>query len=382
MCRRHSRFPVSLSVLLLAGALLAGCASNPVQDNAPPPSAPAIPLAAAAPKIAIDSLDDLPVHSYALSGTVTDLLNDPVRMAALRTQVRADLESDLATYDITDEATLQGKYTSLVTLCLLDGDGSGALAYLDKIKALEDKEAARLMNGLTVRSMMEAKAATGTGPADPGFQDAFGRALARRVDALPWDVVQDSAKNNKGRAEFMTENMLLGMVQARIEPAAAAMGELSADLAGSVIGVRYALDNVLPLNPVIARVYADYIAANDKQKTNIWPERDVVLDAGRGLAPVMIGIWDSGVDTEIFGAAMFTNPHETIDGKDDDGNGFVDDVHGIAFDLDGVANPYMLHPLGDQEGKLGLMFESMQGFQDLTAAIDSPEAAATRAKLR
>jgi subtilisin family serine protease len=171
------------------------------------------------------------------------------------------------------------------------------------------------------------------------------------------------------------------MVQAQVNPAAEAMGALSSDLAGALIGMRYALDAVLPLNQVNAEVYGDFIARNNKEKHNIWPEREVTLKAEADYRPVMIGIWDSGVDAAVFGEAMFVNPAETLNGKDDDANGFVDDVHGIAFDLDGKASTDMLHPLGDQEGKLEVMFESMQGFQDMTAAIDSPEATATKKKL-
>ena len=302
-------------------------------------------------------------------------------MGSLREDYRRDLESDLATYEITDQATLKAKYGRLVTLDLLDGNETAALEYLDRIKALEDKEAARLMNGLTTRSLIEARVVAGGDESTPAFQDAFRMALAARVEKLPWDICQDMVKSNKGRAGFMTENLLMGMVQSRMEPAAAAMGALSADLAGQVIGIRFALDHILPLNPIAAEVYGAYIDGHKQEKTNIWPEREVTLAADAGLQPVMIGIWDSGVDVDVYKDFMFTNPGEKMDGKDDDGNGFVDDVHGIAFDLDGRYNTDLLHPLGDQAGKLDLMFESMQGFQDLTAAIDSPEAAAVRKKL-
>lgn len=366
--------------------LLAGCAGGPHPAPAPDPEAPlapAAPLADAPPagKIAIDSLDDLPTHTYPLSGTVTDLLNDPAAMTALQEAYRKDLESDLATYEITDEATLKAKYGSLMTLDMLDGNDGGALEYLDRIKALEDKEASRLMSGLTARALIDAHTTAGRDETTAAFKDAFRAALARRVEALPWDVCQDMAKSNKGRAEFMSENLLLGVVQSRLEPAAAAMGALSADLAGSVIGMRYAMDHVLPLNPIVAEVYDAYIQEHNKEKHDIWPEREVTLDAGAGLQPVMIGIWDSGVDVDVFRDIVFTNPDEKTDGRDDDGNGFVDDIHGIAFDLDGNYSTDLLHPLGDQEGKLEAAFTSMQGFQDLTSAIDSPEAAAVRKKL-
>ncbi len=107
----------------------------------------------------------------------------------------------------------------------------------------------------------------------------------------------------------------------------------------------------------------------------------MTLDADAGYRPVVIGIWDSGVDPAVFGARMWTNAGEKADGADDDGNGFVDDVHGIAFDLDGRPNTSMLHPLGDQEGKLDQVYGSMQGFVDLSSAIDSDAAANVRKQL-
>ncbi len=370
-----------IASLLLTFALLAGCAGGP-QPTSQAPDISQIPVAPVAPaKIAIDNLADLPAHSYPISGTLTELLNDPVAFGALKDAYRQDLESDLATYEITDEATLKAKYGSLVVLDMLDGNHVDALANLDRVKALEDKEASRLMNGLTTRSIIDAYEAVGPDASPEAFQEAFGQALTARVEVLPWDVVQDQVKSNKGRAEFMSENLLMGVVQSRLQPAAEAMGSLSADLAGSVLGIRYSIDDVLPLNPVVAEVYGNYITENNKAKTNIWPDREVTLTADMDLQPTVIGIWDSGVDADVFGDAMFTNPGEHIDGLDDDGNGFIDDVHGIAFDLDGNPSTAILHPLGDQAGKLAEMFESMQGFQDMTSAIDSPEAVAVRKRL-
>ncbi len=369
--------------LLLVLALMVGCTYGPKPASSP--SAPPSPGVVEAPpvpaKIAIDSLDDLPAHSYPLTGTISNLLNDPVAFNELKANFRQDLETDLATYEITDEATLKGKYGILVTLDMLDGNQAEALVNLDKIQGLEDKEASRLMNGLTTRSVIEAQTAVGPDATTEAFQEAFRRALTARVEALPWDVVQDNVKSNKGRAEYLTENLLLGVIQSRMEPAAKAMGALSADLAGSVLGIRYTLDTILPLNPIVAEVYGNYITEHNKAKHNIWPDREVTLKADQNLQPVVIGIWDSGVDVGVFGDSMYTNPHEKLDGLDDDGNGFVDDVHGIAFDLDGNPSTAILHPLGDQAGNLAAMFESMQGFQDMTSAIDSPEASAVRKRL-
>ena len=364
-----SRAPVVRALLMMGTLvflfLVAGCggygdeAVKTVADApAPPPPVE---------KIKVTSLDELPVHSYPLQGTLTEMLNDPAVMAQLRADYRKDLESDMALYQIDDVATMQGKYSSLFTVAMSESRYDDALSLLDEIKALEDKEASRLMTGLTAKAIIKAKASD-------DFESTFRTELTAAINVLPWDVVQDRIKSSKGRAEFLSENFMLGIVESQMEPTALAAGELSADLAGSLVGIRFALDEVIPLNPILAEVYGDYIKKNDKEKLNIWPDRDLILGADAGLDPVVIGIWDSGVDVSAFPEQMFVNAAEKLDGTDTDGNGFVDDVNGIAFDLDGVANPHLLHPLGDQEGKLDSVFEYMQGFVDLMSAIDSPEA--------
>jgi len=362
-------------ILVLTVIALAGCGGSGqnATTSAPPPPPPE--------KIKVTALDELPVHTYELQGSVSEMLESDEIMSALRQQFRRDVESDLAKYQIDDAATLQGKYRALLTLDMVDGNDEGALARLDQIVALEDKEASRLMTGLSTRSLIAARGKVGTDAADEQLLPAFQAEFAKRVNELPWDVVQDQVKSGKARAEFMSENLLLGMVQSRLEPTASAAGELSADLAGSLIGIRYALDRGLKLNPAIAEVYTEYIANNDRVKANIWPERDLVLPPAPEQAPVVIGIWDSGVDAEVFGERMFVNAAEAFDGKDTDSNGFVDDVHGIAFDLDGLQSPDLLHPLGDQAEKLDKVYEYAQGFADLTAAVESEEGAAVRKQM-
>ncbi|MCB1184103.1 S8 family serine peptidase [bacterium] len=364
-------------VLALAILLLGACAGP---DNAGVETAPAVPAPPAA-KIPVASLDELPVHTYPLQGTLEEMMADPAVMAALRGAVRADLEADMATYAIEDVATLQGMHQGLVTIALADGDDAAALRHLDAVRELEDKEAARLMNGLVARADMAARAGLPADATADQVAAAYEAELRERVFALPYDVVEDDIKSGKARAEYLSENLLRGIVQSRLQPTATAMGELNRDLALGLIGMRYAIDERLALNPVTAAVYGDYLARNKQEKTDIWPARDLALTPDQGLAPVVIGIWDSGVDVASFDGLLWTNAAERADGADTDGNGFVDDVHGIAFDLDGVANPHLLHPLGDQEGKLGMVYESMEGFIDMTSAIDSPAATAVRSRM-
>src|SRR6185295_4385633 len=71
---------------------------------------------------------------------------------------------------------------------------------------------------------------------------------------------------------------------------------------------------------------------------------------------------------------QFTNPKEQVNGKDDDGNGYIDDVHGIAYDLESNRNSSQLYPLKDAQARLPSMKSRIKGMLDLRAAIDSPEA--------
>ena len=355
-----------LFLILAAVALMAG----PV---APPPSIADLATLHDEGKIAIESLDDLPVHTYAVKSSVSDLLASDEEFAAFAAQVRADIESDLATYQIDDKATLQRFYGMLVSLDLLEGNYDAVLKGIDKMKELEDKEAIRLTTGLTARSLIVARE-----KADPAenifaYHAAFRMHLAKLANALPWDVVQDRIQSSKGRMEIFSENLFLGMVQSQLDPIAAKSGEISGDLAAQVVGIKSTMKMILPLRQEIITVYGNLIDAHTVEKEDIWAARDVQMDPGQDLEPVVIGIWDSGMDCPVFGKQMYVNAREKLDGKDSDGNGYVDDVHGIAYGLDGRATSELLHPLDDVGDRVHDAMTYLKGFMDLQAAVDSPE---------
>lgn len=365
-----------LALLALPGLLgLPGCAGQSQVADAPEAAKEVM------EKIKITSLDELPVHTYPLQGKIAALLDQPEVLGALRQSLISDLEGDLALYEINDTATLQDKFGSLSSMYVIEGRYDEALELMDKIRDMEDKEASKMTSGLGTRAFIAAKKRVGQDAGMAEMKKAYGEELEKRVMPLPYDVVQDHIKSAKGRAEFMSENLLRGVIESQLEPAVANTGEMTAGQAASIVGMRHTIDESLPLNPVAADVYTRYLEANAVEKENIWPAREYVFTDDKLRDDLVVGIWDSGVDTEAFGDQIWTNKNEKMDGKDTDGNGFIDDVHGIAFDFDGRASSSMLHPLGDQEGKLDNAFKYMQGFTDLTSAIDSDAAAEVRAEL-
>ena len=121
----------------------------------------------------IDALDELPPHSYPVSGTVMDLVQSTTHMAEFRSALRRDISTDLATYDITDSATLQKLYGCLLRLDLLEQSHVAGLVHLDTIHALEEKEASRLMNWLVPQAILRTRTSLPPGASDATLRAAF-----------------------------------------------------------------------------------------------------------------------------------------------------------------------------------------------------------------
>jgi subtilisin family serine protease len=266
-----------------------------------------------------------------------------------------------------------------MTLDLLAQHDEQALSWIDKIKSLEQKTSAKLLTGLTARSLVAARKAGAEG--SQAYKDAFQSQLTQQLQALPWDVVQDDVQQQRGMAEILSENVIMGMVQSQIDPVVANSHELSGDMADRVIGLHFALEDILPLREQRLAALNAIVDAHKEAKTDIWPARELTLPPGKNYSPVVVGIWDSGVDVSVYKNLLWTNPNETLDGKDDDGNGFVDDLHGIAYDLQGNPSPDLLHPEGDQQGKVADAMHYMKGIMDLQAAIQSDAASEVRQHL-
>jgi len=376
---RSARMTLLALGLAACGLVLAACGgAAPAPRDTPTTTPPAPPAPPPSERIAITSLDQLPQHTYPVSGTASALFADDAAFAEFAAAVRRDLEQDLATYALDDAATLKSWYGTLANLALLDRRWDDARRWLAEARALETKEASRIMSGQVGESLARAYEQTGAKEPTPELRAAFQAELSRRVAAWPWDVVQDAVESNKGRTEYLSANLLAGAVQMQFDPVVAQSGELGSDLARGLVSMKAAQRLMLPVKEELRAVYTDYIAANAVAKADIWAERDVALPAGEDLAPVMIGIWDSGVDVAAFPGHVFVNPGEAPDGVDNDRNGFVDDLHGIAFDRDGRDSPDLLHPAEGQAGRLDELREFTRGFMDLQSNVDSPQAAQVR----
>lgn len=315
--------------------------------------------AAGTAKPRIEKAADLPRFTYPVQGKLEDIVRSAERFAPLAAALRRDTESVLAGYDIPDRATQRDLLGLLAALDYLDGRYDSVLARAEQIRLLQDKPADKLLSGLRLRAMAMAAKTQPSG--SEAWRQAVAASIARELDVLPYAVVENDVKGYKASAELIGEGLILGGVRERLQPVADAAGSLSNELAPGLVSARFALLHVLPLKRELMATYGAYLAKHQVTKADIWAARDVTLPAQGPYTPVTLAVWDSGVDTALFGTQVQRGA---------DGQPAV-----IAFDKYArpAAGALMAIP-AELQSKLPQMVARTKGLSDLQSGIDSAEA--------
>ncbi len=334
-------------------------------------------IAFAQDKIVVESADDLPRLSYATEFVPSEAVLDKDAVLELALPYKKDIEEILETYDIQDKATLKGYLGTLRDIALIQGDYDTALEYTLEVRELQEKPADKLTSGLSSEvliNLMQAGKELGT----DAFAEAFVAAYAEKIDPLPWDVVQDNIERSKGSMEMFGQNLIVGLIQSRIDPGVAESAQIGSDAVASVASYYVFNSFILPVKESMVSVLGNYISENRVEKPDIWAERDVDLAGMEGLTDVIVGIWDSGIDVEIFEpkGKVWINESETGgDEVDNDENAWIDDVNGFAHDLASRKDIGNLVDLPEEVDARYMDLVSMyKGISDVQAAVDSEEA--------
>ena len=353
-------------ITLLALALLVGPA------NAADP-----PAKGAAGKIKITKLADLPTHEYSVPEKPSTLVENKAAVLLLAKEVEKDIRADLDKYDIQDQTEMRRLYASLLDVAMLKTDFASARECVQKVRALAEKPAQKLTSGIITESIIKAQEIPGS-----DFHVALRANLEQALRPLPYQEIQDVLKGTKASVEITSRNLIVGSIASGVDPAAAG-GKLSQDLAGGVLSAAFVLQYIVPNKEDIAAVYTAVLESNKTAvKPEIWTAREVTLDGSQKTTPVVVGIWDSGTDVSLFKEALFTNAKEIPDNKkDDDSNGFVDDVHGIAWTLHSDYTTDLLYPIRNEVSDPDKYRVDMKGLTDLQANLDTPEATALKKRL-
>jgi len=325
----------------------------------------AVGAATALEKKRIDKAADLPTFTYAVQGKLENIVRDDKAFSELTALIQRDTEAVLAQFDIADKSAERGRLGTLMMLDFLNDKHVAALQTAERIRALEEKPADKLLSGLRLRAM--AAAARTHGPLNsPAYLAEVGKRIRAELDALPYETIANDVRQYKASAELMGEGRMFGYLHEVLQPTVDKAGSLSSDLAPAIVNIRYALKTALPLKQTLVATYGSYLDAHKIEKADIWAGRDVALPREGSYKPVNVAVWDSGVDSSLFKSQ------------------WVQDAGGkpayIAFDLQSRPTKGELFPIpAALRDKLPEMKAQTKGFSDLRSNIESPEASAVKA---
>lgn len=337
-----------------------------------------------AAKQVITKADQLPRIAYPFDGKVLELIGDDDALAHYLDQAREAVEAQLERFDIQDQATIRRYKQMLRTFSILDREYANALEKVDEIRSLEDKPAEKLTSGLITEAILKCYIEDQLAPGAERLSTAFSRRYAEAVNTLPWEIVQDTIEQTNGAFRYVSKNLYYGSLESRMQVGVEQNSTLSLGDIYELASVKYMVTQVLPLADEVVEITGAYIDKNRVEKPDIWGARDVDLSNEPDLSPVTIAIWDSGVDAGVFLplGQMWINPNEAGDGTDHDGNGFIDDLHGPAWDLASRRTSGDLYPLSIEELEAyPHNLDFTKGLLDLGAAVDSEYARATAAEM-
>lgn len=326
----------------------------------------------------INTYADLPTHRYSVTKSFLNLRERTDTTDNLLNNIRNDIRHDLDTYTIQDQTTLKKLLNGLVDIAMILKEDSVAVGYIPTIAELETKTAAKVLAGLLTRCVVLAEQ-DGPGGSDGRKDSAVAAELYSSILAMDWDLVQNDIKQMKGRLEFANDGFFQGMADSRYGPFLEQNAELSGELLLDVIQMKAFVSRILPYKAVIVATLDNVISAASVEKENIWVEREIDITGKQETHPVIIGIWDTGVDPDAFPDNMHKRNSELVDGFDNDGNGFIDDVYGIAYSYHAHREVGVLLSLQDDERETVMSFEQhLKGGMDSRAGVDSDESKALK----
>ncbi len=338
-------------------------------------------LPAAAARKPVRDLSELPRYAYPVTGDIGRFLDRPEELAPLAARLKSDVTATLANYDIQDRATLGQLHRILRDIALYENDATSFETHNRLMRFFQDKPA--LAAWLGTPDAARLAAASAGAPGTPAYVDAYRRELRTRLDALDWAVTGVTVKERYRGLALTGAGIQRGALLETLEPMVKAGGTLDMNGLARLISAANNIRDVLPLVDVERDVERAWIAAKDKPKPDIWQARTVVLPQSARLTPVVVGIWDSGTDTVPFRSNLWTNSKERQNGRDDDGNGWVDDLHGVAIDVAGErAVPLLAPHPAEFSSELGRLELANKGIADIQAGLDTAEAREVAALFR
>jgi hypothetical protein len=364
------RYHAVVTSLVLSGlclSCLASCASS--STGSPSDS-----------RIPIQSVGDLPRSDYRIGLSSMAVVADDDAFRELALRVARDRLRTPESHRFTDPKQEQRWYKSIARVYELIPDFDSAARY----RAIAGDRGADASLG-RIASAAEAEAIRAGGTrGEPAFDARFARSFREHLRRAPFGAIREELIGWRGAADVPNVDGIRAAAESITDPKLKASGGVASDsIVAEIMNWREAYRSLYWLRIVgpLAGELLEENAAREREG-DLWTPRQIVLQPSDRLAEVRIGVWDTGVDPQTLGAAMWTNLAEAADGLDNDSNGFVDDLHGIALTGLGSPRPGTMRPLGTLGSRYEAILRHVIAQADIARGVENPGTVAFKRAVR
>jgi len=227
-------------------------------------------LLAQEPKKTITRAADVPLFNYPISGKVEDVVLSDEAFAKIAAEIRRDIDSVLAQYDIQETATKRRLIGTLAALDLLEGRDQDALRHLGEVRELQDKPSQKLTSGVVSRSIIEARAQFKDQNSSE-YRRAVYKLVREKLDAMPFAVVEDDVKGFNTQFGILSRGLIVGSIQSVYDPIVQRNGALSSDMAFQLPSLRSEHGLTVPGTGQRCRIRAAAIQTSSVEQASFRP---------------------------------------------------------------------------------------------------------------
>ncbi len=317
----------------------------------------------------IGSAGELPNKIFTTPIPASQLLQDDRFVTELAPQLREEAERVRDRYEITDPATAVAVRSGLAAIAVLQHRSGDADALIKESRSASSKPQDRAI-GLLPADIASAAMASRVVNCSAGA--ARLRTLLAGTDA---SIVRDDVLGRYSQIETTSAAFLIGLAAEQIEPGTTKRGGITLLEGMRLASWRMQIEALPPCRGEYATVIRAWLAAPGHEPTDIWPARQPAPTEFATARPVTVAVWDGGIDTTLFGGQLARDPAEPLDGRDNDGNGVIDDWAGPTFGnrLEPISTP-LAAPSLELARQLAFQMALTKGERDLQFGYDTPEA--------
>lgn len=322
-------------------------------------------------KIIVENSSQLPSYNYLIDDDLVNIVSSDEKFNRLSNEVERDIKNTLEKYSIMDISETKRLYSVLYNIYILSGDYDSAINAIERIREYQLSEIDSMMTGVVALSVISAKEDKPS--SEVKFWDQYKKYLGERLQKIEFTNIEKRIIEMIQDSKTYSENLIQAILVQALQPQVDSSGSINDHIAQQLITMKYMIDITIPLNSKTIEVCEDLLATyknRDKiEKDSAY--NDFNLQSSDNLYDVVVAIWDTGIDSNLFKDNLFYNHSELIDGLDNDNNGFIDDINCIGYNSNFDKIGGFLMSLEPLSGNIDDAISRAKGMTDLKRGINS-----------